>query len=140
MPTTKPSRNYTQQTVTQSTELLRELVAHLRQNRTQLREEWANRITEALDHLAYCPRRYARCDDPTASVHGAEYKSIAYVRSCNPRIDGTLGPTRHRDSADSAAFANQIYDHPSRIAQLNVSNGERSGFTTTQATTDQNGE
>jgi len=27
--------------------LLQELVAHLRQNRTQLREEWANRITEA---------------------------------------------------------------------------------------------
>lgn len=28
-------------------EMLRELVAHLRQNRTQLREEWARRITEA---------------------------------------------------------------------------------------------
>src|SRR5580692_1847878 len=28
-------------------ELLRELVAHLRQNRTQLREEWVVRITEA---------------------------------------------------------------------------------------------
>jgi len=27
-------------------ELLRELVAHLRQNRTQLREEWVVRITE----------------------------------------------------------------------------------------------
>lgn len=27
-------------------ELLRELVAHLRQNRTQLREEWVQRITE----------------------------------------------------------------------------------------------
>ena len=30
-----------------NTELLRELVAHLRQNRTQLRQEWARRITEA---------------------------------------------------------------------------------------------
>src|SRR3989441_3879003 len=29
------------------TDLLRELVAHLRQNRTQLREEWASRITGA---------------------------------------------------------------------------------------------
>src|SRR3989454_6872549 len=28
-------------------ELLRELVAHLRQNRTELREEWARRITRA---------------------------------------------------------------------------------------------
>jgi len=32
---------------TTTTVLLRELVAHLRQNRTQLREEWARRITEA---------------------------------------------------------------------------------------------
>ncbi len=30
-----------------TTTLLRELVAHLRQNRTELREEWARRITEA---------------------------------------------------------------------------------------------
>src|SRR5260370_42304084 len=30
-----------------SSELLRELVAHLRQNRTQLREEWVSRIAEA---------------------------------------------------------------------------------------------
>ncbi len=29
-------------------ELLRQLVAHLRQNRTQLRQEWAHRITEAM--------------------------------------------------------------------------------------------
>ena len=36
------------QTLDESTAaLLRELVAHLRQNRTQLREEWARRITEA---------------------------------------------------------------------------------------------
>jgi rsbT co-antagonist protein RsbR len=28
-------------------ELLRQLVAHLRDNRTQLRQEWARRITEA---------------------------------------------------------------------------------------------
>src|SRR4051794_38556155 len=30
-----------------TTELLTELVAHLRENRTQLREEWARRITES---------------------------------------------------------------------------------------------
>src|SRR6266702_2518423 len=47
MPTNKRSANHLQRIVAQSTELLQELVAHLRQNRTQLREEWANRITEA---------------------------------------------------------------------------------------------
>jgi rsbT co-antagonist protein RsbR len=36
-----------QSTPESATALLRELVAHLRQNRTQLREEWARRITEA---------------------------------------------------------------------------------------------
>src|SRR5947209_18814745 len=34
-------------TVESTASLLRELVAHLRQGRTQLREEWARRITEA---------------------------------------------------------------------------------------------
>jgi rsbT co-antagonist protein RsbR len=43
----KKSANVPQPPSTQSTELLRELVAHLREHRTQLREEWASRITEA---------------------------------------------------------------------------------------------
>jgi len=47
----KRKENKTQLTDTQPSEtsaaLLRELVAHLRQNRTQLREEWARRITES---------------------------------------------------------------------------------------------
>src|SRR5947207_13582165 len=47
----KRKESKTQLTDTQPSEtsaaLLRELVAHLRQNRTQLREEWARRITDA---------------------------------------------------------------------------------------------
>src|SRR2546428_6268395 len=49
--TMKRKEKKTQLTDTQpyetSAALLRELVAHLRQNRTQLREEWARRITDA---------------------------------------------------------------------------------------------
>lgn len=49
--TMKRKENKTQLTDSQTPEtsaaLLRELVAHLRQNRTQLREEWARRITDA---------------------------------------------------------------------------------------------
>ena len=42
------SKSLTSQPSSESTAaLLRELVAHLRENRTQLREEWARRITEA---------------------------------------------------------------------------------------------
>lgn len=40
---------------TESAELLRELVAHLRHNRTQLREEWARRITDAQILTALTP-------------------------------------------------------------------------------------
>src|SRR5260370_11206863 len=43
----KRSADHLQSTPAQSTELLQELVAHLRQNRTQLREEWAKSIAEA---------------------------------------------------------------------------------------------
>src|SRR3989454_8173570 len=35
------------QTSVESAALLREVVSHLRENRTQLREEWARRITES---------------------------------------------------------------------------------------------
>jgi rsbT co-antagonist protein RsbR len=43
----KRSADQLQGTPAQSTELLQELVADLRQNRTQLREEWAKSIAEA---------------------------------------------------------------------------------------------
>ncbi|HEV8538644.1 MAG TPA: STAS domain-containing protein [Bacteroidota bacterium] len=46
--TDRKNNQMTTQLITESTTgLLRELVAHLRQNRTQLRQEWAKRITEA---------------------------------------------------------------------------------------------
>ena len=45
-PTDAPSRSRTA-TRTRSDDLLRELVAHLRNNRTELRQEWARRIGEA---------------------------------------------------------------------------------------------
>ena len=44
---TKTERSPLQATSESTAALLRELVAHLRQGRTQLREEWARRITEA---------------------------------------------------------------------------------------------
>src|SRR5712691_6489961 len=50
MPEVKPSKSpmASPQAASESTAtLLRELVAHLRENRTQLRQEWARRITEA---------------------------------------------------------------------------------------------
>jgi rsbT co-antagonist protein RsbR len=45
--TSKRRSDVTQATPESTAALLRELVAHLRENRTQLREEWARRITES---------------------------------------------------------------------------------------------
>src|SRR6202049_3563407 len=47
MADSKSRRPNIEPTVESTAAVLRELVAHLRQNRTQLREEWARRITEA---------------------------------------------------------------------------------------------
>jgi rsbT co-antagonist protein RsbR len=47
MADSKNRRPNGQPTVESTAAVLRELVAHLRENRTQLREEWARRITEA---------------------------------------------------------------------------------------------
>ena len=46
-PPAYPRQPASLESVERTSVLLRELVAHLRQNRTQLREEWARRITEA---------------------------------------------------------------------------------------------
>ena len=61
-------------------ELLRELVAHLRQNRTQLREEWVVRITET------------GCSHETKSMEAVpkyyveRVGTIHYVVNCNPAV------------------------------------------------------
>lgn len=46
-PETRTLSGTAHHTIQSTAELLRQLVSHLRQNRTQLREEWARRITEA---------------------------------------------------------------------------------------------
>ena len=46
-PKDRPSPQQQPASIEDTAALLRELVAHLRQNRTQLREEWARRITRA---------------------------------------------------------------------------------------------
>jgi rsbT co-antagonist protein RsbR len=47
MPSPKANLKVTGLSTSADSDLLRELVAHLRQNRTELRQEWARRITEA---------------------------------------------------------------------------------------------
>src|SRR5207245_10570674 len=60
--------------------LLRELVAHLRENRTQLREEWARRITEAKLLTAMTPNEvYAEA--PAVSANALEARETGALQA-----------------------------------------------------------
>src|SRR5579862_4035041 len=73
-------------------ELLRELVAHLRQNRTQLREEWARRITEAklltaMSKDEIFAEATAVYDQYVEALETGTFEALqAYARSLSERI------------------------------------------------------
>jgi rsbT co-antagonist protein RsbR len=72
--------------------LLRELVAHLRQNRTQLREEWARRITEAKLLMAMTPEEiFAEAtsvyDNYVEVLETGTFEALqAYARNLSERV------------------------------------------------------
>ena len=73
-------------------ELLRELVAHLRQNRTQLREEWAKRITEAklltvMGKEEIFAEATAVYDNYVEALESGTFEALqAYARNLSERI------------------------------------------------------
>jgi len=73
-------------------ELLRELVAHLRQNRTQLREEWARRITEAklltaMSKDEIFAEATAVYDNYVEALESGTFEALqAYARNLSERI------------------------------------------------------
>jgi rsbT co-antagonist protein RsbR len=72
--------------------LLRELVAHLRQNRTQLREEWAKRITEAklltvMGKEEIFAEATAVYDNYVEALESGTFEALqAYARNLSERI------------------------------------------------------
>jgi rsbT co-antagonist protein RsbR len=73
-------------------ELLRQLVAHLRQNRTQLREEWARRITEAklltvMGQEEIFAEATAVYDNYVEALESGTFEALqAYARNLSERI------------------------------------------------------
>jgi len=73
-------------------ELLRELIAHLRQNRTQLREEWARRITEAklltvMGQEEIFAEATAVYDNYVEALESGTFEALqAYARNLSERI------------------------------------------------------
>src|SRR5438128_2134341 len=94
--TLKRKENKAQPTDTQANEtsaaLLRELVAHLRQNRTQLREEWARRITEshlltAMTNQEIFAEATSVYDNYVAVLETGSVEALqAYARNLSERI------------------------------------------------------
>jgi rsbT co-antagonist protein RsbR len=75
-----------------TSELLRQLVAHLRQNRTQLREEWARRITEAklltvMGQEEIFAEATAVYDNYVEALESGTFEALqAYARNLSERI------------------------------------------------------
>jgi hypothetical protein len=66
-------------------------------------------------------------DGPEDSSGGDRY-------SCQPPVYGTLDPDRHRDCADVVALANEIYDRPMPLPDLNSFLSQGCQFRPAQAT------
>jgi rsbT co-antagonist protein RsbR len=88
--TSSPARS--EPTLHSIAELLRELVAHLRQNRTQLREEWARRITEAklltvMGQEEIFAEATAVYDNYVEALESGTFEALtAYARNLSERI------------------------------------------------------
>lgn len=90
--TTTSSAARSEPTTHSIAELLRELVAHLRQNRTQLREEWARRITEAkllsvMGQEEIFAEATAVYDNYVEALESGTFEALqAYARNLSERI------------------------------------------------------
>ena len=65
----------------------------------------------------FTPRR-------SMAAHRAENPARRYLRQISPSIDCLLDPSRHRNRADMTAFANQVYDGPMSLPDLQIFNSK----------------
>jgi hypothetical protein len=57
-------------------------------------------------------------------AHRAKYSARRYLRQNSPSIDCLLDPSRHRNRTDMTAFANQVYDGPMSLPDLQILNSK----------------
>ena len=58
----------------------------------------------------------------------AEDSARPYLRQISPSIDCLLDPSRHRNRTDMTAFANQVYDGPMSLPDLQILNSKSKEF------------
>jgi hypothetical protein len=54
------------------------------------------------------------------AAHRAENSARRYLRQKSPSINCLLAPSRHRNRTDMTAFANQVYDGPMSLPDLQI--------------------
>jgi len=62
------------------------------------------------------------------AAHRAENSARRYLRQISPSIDCLLDPSRHRNRTDMTAFANQVYDGPMSLPDLQILNSKSKEF------------
>jgi len=62
------------------------------------------------------------------AAHRAANSARRYLRQISPSIDCLLDPSRHRNRTDMTAFANQVYDGPMSLPDLQILNSKSREF------------
>ena len=75
--------------------------------------------------------------DAAALVDGPQHAAPGGAGGLYPFIERRFGPGGHRNSADAAVLANQIDDHPTPLALLDIGEVELGEFPAPQAATEQ---
>jgi hypothetical protein len=58
------------------------------------------------------------------AAHRSENSARRYLRQISPSIDCLLDPSRHRNRTDMTAIANQVYDGPVSLPDLQILNSK----------------
>jgi hypothetical protein len=73
------------------------------------------------------------------AAHRTENPARRYICQISPSIDCLLDPSRHRNRTDMTAFANQVYDGPMSLPNLQMLNGKSREFGPTQSAAHEHG-
>jgi hypothetical protein len=92
----------------------------------------ADLLTTTLDYFEDGTGRHARASNAPASIYGTQDQSFRNASGREPVVNSAFCPTGHRHTANSLAFADQVDDHPARLAQLDMFDGEFRGFAPTE--------
>jgi hypothetical protein len=97
-------------------------------------------LTTALDDFEDGAGRHARACNAPASIYGPQDQPVRDTGGREPVIYGAFCPTGHWDGANSLAFADEVYDDPTRLTQLDMFCCEFGGFAAPETAAEKDGQ